>query len=49
MCYQLPGSITKDGKPINGGVDINQSDQAFMNKLYPRSDVSVGDEWDWLV
>jgi hypothetical protein len=49
MCYQLPGSITKDGKPINGGVDINQSDQAFMNKLYPRPDVSVGDEWDWLV
>lgn len=49
MCYQLPGSITKDGKPINGGIDINQSDQAFMNKLYPRSDVSVGDEWDWLV
>jgi hypothetical protein len=49
MCYQLPGSITKDGKPINGGVDINQSDQTFANKLYPRSDVSVGDEWDWLV
>jgi hypothetical protein len=49
MCYQLPGSITKDGKPINGGIDINQSDQAFANKLYPRSDVSVGDEWDWLV
>jgi hypothetical protein len=49
MCYQLPGSITRDGKPINGGVDINQSDQAFANKLYPRSDVSVGDEWDWLV
>lgn len=49
MCYQLPGSIMKDGKPINGGVDINQSDQAFANKLYPRSDNSGGDEWDWLV
>jgi Astacin (Peptidase family M12A) len=48
MCYQLPGSITKDGKPINGGVDINQSDQAFMNKLYPRP-TDTNDDWDWLV
>jgi hypothetical protein len=48
MCYQLPGSITKDGKPINGGVDINQSDQAFANKLYPRP-TDTNDEWDWLV
>jgi hypothetical protein len=49
MCYQLPGSITKDGRPINGGTDINQSDQAFANKVYPRPDGSVGDEWDWLI
>jgi hypothetical protein len=48
MCYQLPGSITKDGKPINGGVDINQSDQAFANKLYPRP-ADTNDEWEWLV
>jgi hypothetical protein len=33
MCYQLPGSITKDGKPINGGVDINQSDQIFRKQV----------------
>jgi hypothetical protein len=36
MCYQLPGSITKDGKPIMGGLDINATDFAFMAKLYPR-------------
>ena len=23
MCYQLPGSITRDGRPIPGGNDIN--------------------------
>jgi hypothetical protein len=48
MCYQLPGSITKDGKPIVGGTDINQSDQAFANKLYPRP-ADTNDEWEWLV
>jgi hypothetical protein len=36
MCYQLPGSITKNGKPIIGGIDINETDYAFMAKLYPR-------------
>src|SRR5215831_815959 len=25
MCYQIPGSITKDGKPIIGGLDIDVS------------------------
>ncbi|HEX9320632.1 MAG TPA: hypothetical protein VF913_00735 [Xanthobacteraceae bacterium] len=24
MCYQIPGSITKDGKPILGGLDIDK-------------------------
>jgi hypothetical protein len=37
MCYQLPGSITKDGKPIRGGVDINATDYAFVGKIYPKS------------
>lgn len=37
MCYQLPGQITKDGKPIPGGVDIEAQDQAFAAKLYPLS------------
>ena len=36
MCYQLPGSITRDGRPILGGVDINQTDYAFAGRLYPK-------------
>ena len=36
MCYQLPGSITKDGKPILGGLDIDALDYAFAGKLYPK-------------
>ena len=36
MCYQIPGSITKNGKPIIGGVDIDKSDYAFMAKVYPK-------------
>jgi hypothetical protein len=37
MCYQLPGSITRDGKPIIGGTDINATDAAFAAKLYPKT------------
>lgn len=36
MCYQLPGSITNDGKPILGGIDINQTDFAFAGRIYPK-------------
>jgi hypothetical protein len=36
MCYQLPGEITKDGKPIPGGKDINPKDFAFAGSLYPK-------------
>lgn len=36
MCYQLPGSITIDGKPILGGLDIDGNDQMFANKVYPK-------------
>jgi hypothetical protein len=36
MCYQIPGSITKDGKPIAGGVDIDKSDYAFAAKIYHK-------------
>lgn len=39
MCYQLPGVITKDGKPILGGTDINATDSAFAGKIYPKSPV----------
>jgi Astacin (Peptidase family M12A) len=37
MCYQLPGTITKDGNPILGGLDIDDIDYAFAAKLYPKS------------
>jgi Astacin (Peptidase family M12A) len=37
MCYQLPGTITKDGQPILGGTDIDESDFNFMAKVYPKS------------
>jgi hypothetical protein len=36
MCYQLPGAITKDGKPIRGGLDINPLDSAFTATVYPK-------------
>jgi Astacin (Peptidase family M12A) len=36
MCYQLPGLITKDGKPIMGGADINQTDYAFAGTIYAK-------------
>jgi len=35
MCYQLPGSITRDGQPIIGGLDINQWDYWFAGQIYP--------------
>jgi hypothetical protein len=36
MCYQIPGSITKSGKPILGGVDIDKSDYDFAGIIYPK-------------
>ena len=39
MCYQIPGTITKDGKPIIGGSDIDASDFQFAGKLYPKKAV----------
>jgi hypothetical protein len=36
MCYQIPGAITKNGKPIVGGLDIDQSDFEFVAKIYPK-------------
>jgi hypothetical protein len=35
MCYQLPGAITFSGRPITGGVDINQNDYDFAARIYP--------------
>ena len=37
MCYQVPGSITRDGQPIAGGEDINPRDHAFAARIYPRA------------
>lgn len=36
MCYQIPGSITKSGKPILGGEDIDEQDFEFLAKVYPK-------------
>jgi hypothetical protein len=36
MCYQLPGSIMKDGRPIPGGADITATDYAFMGRIYAK-------------
>lgn len=56
MCYQLPAEITRDGQPIRGGRDINQTDFAFAGRIYPKlgrapmsesAQMSVyEDEWD---
>jgi hypothetical protein len=50
MCYQLPGSITRDGQPILGGLDINQTDYAFVGMIYPKAaaqDLLPEDEEEW--
>jgi hypothetical protein len=36
MCYQIPGEVTKSGKPIVGGLDIDKSDFEFMGTIYPK-------------
>jgi hypothetical protein len=36
MCYQLPASITRDARPILGGLDINRSDFDFVARIYPK-------------
>lgn len=35
MCYQIPGDITKSGKPILGGTDLDASDRGFIRRCYP--------------
>ncbi len=37
MCYQIPGAITKNGRPIVGGLDIDPLDYEFAAKVYPKS------------
>jgi astacin (peptidase family M12A) len=41
MCYQIPGSITKDGKAILGGTDIDPLDFQFAAKIYPPVDTGA--------
>ena len=36
MCYQIPGVVTKSGKPIPGGLDIDKIDFNFMATIYPK-------------
>lgn len=37
MCYQIDGSITKNGKPIVGGLDIDDNDAKFAASIYPKA------------
>lgn len=46
MCYQFPGSITRDGRPILGGADINSNDYAFMGRIYPKAGNALMDASD---
>ena len=42
MCYQIPGSITKNGQPIIGGKDIDKKDYKFAASIYPQPAQVVG-------
>ena len=46
MCYQLPGSITRNGQPILGGTDINSTDYAFAGQIYPKPGRALAIEHD---
>jgi hypothetical protein len=39
MCYDIPGECTKSGRPIIGGTHINDSDLAFIAKVYRKPTV----------
>jgi hypothetical protein len=36
MCYEIPGSLTLDGRAIVGGMDITANDHAFAAQVYPK-------------
>jgi hypothetical protein len=40
MCYQIPGELTKSGKPILGGLDIDTTDFTFAGEIYPKAKAS---------
>ena len=35
--FDLPAVITRDGKPITGGIDINTTDCRFAGTIYPKA------------
>jgi Astacin (Peptidase family M12A) len=37
MCYALPWQIMKDGKPVTGGIDIDDQDASFAALMYPKT------------
>lgn len=37
MTYGFPGSVTKSGQPIPGGMDIDPTDGAYCAKIYPKA------------
>jgi hypothetical protein len=37
MCYQIPGTLTKNGQPIVGGLDIDKIDYTFVGRIYPKA------------
>lgn len=39
MCYQFPGSLTKNGQPIPGGTDFTSTDRDFARSIYPKATV----------
>ncbi len=41
MCYQIPGEITKNGKPIIGGRDIDKSDFTLAGRVYPKKQAAA--------
>jgi hypothetical protein len=43
MCYQIPGIITKSGKPIVGGIDIDDIDYQFMGSVYPKKTAQMAE------
>lgn len=45
MCYQIPGTLTKNGKPIIGGVDIDKKDYAFVASIYPKEVVKPNPDY----
>jgi hypothetical protein len=42
MCYQILGELTKNGKPIVGGKDIDKKDAAFAAEIYPKKITPIG-------